>query len=117
MLVGFLVGISIAVAQFGEIGSVAIVAAIFAAGQVLEGNVLTPKLVGERVGLHAVWIIFALMAGGALLGFVGILLAVPLMAVIGVLARFSLEQYLRSPLYGAALTPEPIPSGENEDDS
>jgi predicted PurR-regulated permease PerM len=117
MLVGFLVGISIAIAQFGEFGPVAIVAVIFAVGQVLEGNVLTPKLVGERVGLHAVWIIFALMAGGALLGFVGILLAVPLMAVIGVLARFSLEQYLRSPLYGAELSPKAIPTNENEDGS
>ncbi|MBL4721882.1 MAG: AI-2E family transporter [Alphaproteobacteria bacterium] len=107
MLVGFVAGVSIAIAQFGEVGPVVIVAVIFAVGQVLEGNILTPKLVGERVGLHAVWIIFALLAGGSLLGFVGILLAVPLMAVIGVLARFSLEQYLRSPLYGAPATVEP----------
>lgn len=102
MLVGLVAGLSIAVAQFGEIAPVAIIAAIFAAGQLLEGNVLTPKLVGGRVGLHAVWIIFALLAGGSLFGFVGVLLAVPLMAIIGVLTRFSLDQYLRSPLYGAA---------------
>ena len=72
---------------------------MFGVGQVLEGNILTPKLVGERVGLHAVWIIFGLMAGGALFGFLGVLLAVPVMAVIGVLVRFLLGQYLNSPLY------------------
>jgi predicted PurR-regulated permease PerM len=104
MLAGFITGVSIAVAQFGEFGPVAMVAAIFVAGQLLEGNFLTPKLVGDRVGLHAVWIIFALLAGGALFGFVGVLLAVPLMAIIGVLVRFSLDQYLQSPLYGAPPT-------------
>jgi len=108
MLTGFITGVSIAVAQFGEFGSVAMVAAIFAAGQLLEGNFLTPKLVGDRVGLHAVWIIFALLAGGTLFGFVGVLLAVPLMAIIGVLVRFSLNQYIQSPLYGA------LPSEAND---
>ena len=68
-------------------------------GQVVEGNFLTPKLVGDRVGLHPVWIIFALLAGGALFGFVGLLLAVPVAAVIGVLVRFALERYLASPYY------------------
>ena len=101
MLIGFITGVSIAVAQFSEFGAVAMVAAIFAAGQLLEGNFLTPKLVGDRVGLHAVWIMFALLAGGTLFGFVGVVLAVPLMAIIGVLARFSLNQYIQSPLYGA----------------
>ncbi|MBT7485540.1 MAG: AI-2E family transporter, partial [Rhodospirillales bacterium] len=60
---------------------------------------LTPKLVGERVGLHPVWLIFALMAGGALFGFTGVLLAIPVAAVIGVLVRFSLSRYLESALY------------------
>lgn len=99
MLAGIVAGTAIAIAQFGELGPVLVVVAIFMVGQVLEGNVLTPKLVGDKVGLHAVWIIFALMAGGALFGFVGILIAVPLMAIIGVLARFSLDQYLQSSLY------------------
>ena len=99
MIVGFVTGVAIAVSQFGELVPVLLVALVFGIGQVLEGNFLTPRLVGERVGLHAVWIIFALLAGGALFGFLGILLAVPVMAVIGVLARFLLGQYLASPLY------------------
>ena len=107
MLMGFIVGMALAIAQFDAWTSVALVAAVFAVGQVIEGNVLTPKLVGERVGLHAVWIIFALLSGGALFGFVGILLAVPVAAVIGVLARFGVDQYLRSPLYLAGAPPPP----------
>lgn len=99
MLVGFAVGIGIAIFQFGELVPIGLVALVFGAGQILEGNFLTPKLVGDQVGLHAVWIIFALLAGGALFGFVGVLLSVPLMAVIGVVARFFLTQYLDSQLY------------------
>jgi predicted PurR-regulated permease PerM len=99
MLVGFVTGVGIAIAQFGELVPVLLVALVFGIGQVLEGNFLTPRLVGDRVGLHAVWIIFALLAGGALFGFLGLLLAVPAMAVIGVLARFLLDRYLASPLY------------------
>lgn len=60
---------------------------------------LTPKLVGDRVGLHPVWIIFALMVGGTLFGFLGLLLAVPAAAAIGVLVRFAIERYLASPFY------------------
>jgi len=72
---------------------------IFLLGQFLEGNVLSPKLVGESVGLHPVWLIFALLAFGYLFGFVGLLVAVPLAATIGVLARFALRRYLESALY------------------
>ena len=99
MMVGLAVGFGVALAQFSELGSVALVAAVFAVGQVAEGNFLTPKLVGDRVGLHPVWVIFALLAGGTLFGFTGILLAVPAAAVIGVLARFALESYRDSRLY------------------
>ncbi len=109
MLLGFVVGMAVAIAQFDSWTLILLVAAVFAVGQVMEGNFLTPKLVGERVGLHAVWIIFALLAGGALFGFVGILLAVPVAAVIGVLARFAVDQYLQSPLYLAGAPPEPPP--------
>jgi predicted PurR-regulated permease PerM len=73
-----------------------IVLGVFVLGQVLEGYVLTPRLVGNRVGLHPVWVIFALLAGGTLFGFVGLLLAVPAAAVIGVLMRFATQQYLAS---------------------
>lgn len=97
--VGFVVAVGVAIAQFGAPGPIALTAAVFIAGQILEGNFLTPKLVGERIRLHAVWVIFALLAGGLLFGFVGVLLAVPVAAVIGVLARFFIGEYLESALY------------------
>lgn len=92
--VGLLVGVAIAIAQFPDWLPVFLVAGIFIAGQVAESYVLTPKLVGDRVGLHPVWIIFALLAGGALFDFTGVLLAVPAAAVIGVLVRFGQVRYL-----------------------
>ncbi|WP_374383013.1 AI-2E family transporter [Dongia sp.] len=98
-LSGFVTAMAIALASFDGWHSPAIVAGIFFVGQVLEGNFLTPKLVGDRVGLHPVWIIFALLSGGALFGFVGLLLAVPVAASIGVLVRFGIGRYLVSPLY------------------
>lgn len=96
---GFVASVGFALVQFGEPGPVALTAAVFVVGQVLEGNVLTPKLVGERIRLHAVWVIFALLAAGLVFGFIGVLLAVPVAAVIGVLARFFIGEYLKSPLY------------------
>ncbi len=96
---GLLVGLGIAAVQFAEWPMVAVVAAVFVVGQLAESYVLTPRLVGGRIGLHPVWIIFALLAGGALFGFTGVLLAVPAAAVIGVLIRFALKHYLASPLY------------------
>ncbi|MEK9725338.1 MAG: AI-2E family transporter [Rhodospirillaceae bacterium] len=96
---GLAVGLGIALFQFSEWTSIVIVAAIFLTGQTLESYVLTPRLVGDRVGLHPVWIIFALLAGGALFGFTGVLLAVPVAAVIGVLTRFAIGRYLNSALY------------------
>ncbi|MBF0167765.1 MAG: AI-2E family transporter [Alphaproteobacteria bacterium] len=104
---GMLVGVGLALAQFSDWMPVALVAAIFIVGQIAEGYVLTPNLVGDRIMLHPVWIPFALLAGGALFGFLGVLLAVPVAAVIGVLIRFSLERYLASPLYKGTHSPEP----------
>lgn len=98
-MVGLLLSVGLALAQFDSWVSVAIVAAVFFVGQALEGNFLTPKLVGDRVGLHPVWVMFALLAGGALFGFVGVLLAVPVAAVVGVGVRFALQQYRRSAYY------------------
>ena len=95
-ITGLVVSIGIALAQFSDWGPVFIVLGVFVLGQVLEGYVLTPRLVGNRVGLHPVWVIFALLAGGTLFGFVGLLLAVPAAAVIGVLMRFATQQYLAS---------------------
>ena len=73
---------------------------MFLAGQFIEGNFITPRLIGNRVGLHPVWMIFALLAGGALFGLTGVLLAVPVAAIAGVLIRFALECYLTSDAYG-----------------
>ena len=99
-LVGLILSIGLALVQFWPdplmIGAVA---AVFFVGQALEGNVLTPWLVGSRVKLHPVWVIFALFAFGTLFGFVGVLLALPLAAMIGVLTRFGLGEYLKSNLY------------------
>jgi predicted PurR-regulated permease PerM len=97
--IGFVVGVGCAIVQFGEVVPVAMTASVFVAGQVLEGNFLTPKLVGDRIQLHPVWVIFALLAGGLLFGFVGVLLAVPAAAVVGVLARFFIGEYLQSRIY------------------
>ena len=99
MLVGLCASVGMAFAQFDSWQPVAIVAAIFAVGQIVEGNFVTPKLVGDRVGLHPVWMIFALLAGGALFGFLGVLLAVPAAATIGVLVRFLVSRYTGSRLY------------------
>ena len=98
-LLGGLMSIGLALVQFDDWTRVAIIAGIFLVGQAIEGNFLTPKLVGDRVGLHPVWVIFALLAGGALFGFVGILIALPVAATIGVLVRFALEQYLASDFF------------------
>ena len=95
---GGVASIGLALAQFRWPG-VAMVAGVFALGQVLEGYVIYPRFLGDRVELHAVWVIFALFAGGAAFGFLGVLLAVPVAAAIGVLARFWLRRYLASPLY------------------
>ncbi len=100
MLTGLAVGMGLAFAQFDTWIPIALVAGVFVVGQVVEGNVVTPKLVGDRVGLHPVWMIFALLAGGALFGFVGVLLSVPAAATVGVLSRFGLKRYLASSLYG-----------------
>ncbi|MBO9449331.1 AI-2E family transporter [Tropicibacter sp. R16_0] len=99
-LIGGALAIGLAMFQFwGDWVSIGIVAAIFAFGQVIEGNVLTPKLVGSSVGLHPVWLLLALSVFGALFGFVGMLVAVPVAAALGVIARFATAQYLDSRLY------------------
>ena len=99
MLIGLAVAVAIAVIQFGEWQPVVLVLAVFAVGQILESMFLTPKFVGDKVRLHAVWVIFALMVGGALFGFTGILLGIPVAATIGVVVRFATDQYLESALY------------------
>lgn len=111
-LVGGALAIGLGLFQFwGEWWTLAGVAAIFFAGQFLEGNILTPKLVGSSVGLHPVWLLFALSAFGALFGFVGMLVAVPVAAALGVVARFAVSQYQQGRLYTGI-----IGKGEATDD-
>lgn len=99
-ITGFLLSIGVALVQFWpDYFSIILIAVIFAVGQFLEGNVLQPRLVGRSVGLHPVWLMFALFAFGSLFGFVGLLVAVPLAAAVGVLVRFGLKQYLESRFY------------------
>jgi predicted PurR-regulated permease PerM len=100
-LSGVGVALVIAIVQWGDLYHIALVLGVFGLGQVIESYYLTPKLVGEKVGLHPVWVIFALFVGGLFLGFTGVILAVPVAATIGVLIRFFLGKYLSSPLYSA----------------
>jgi len=104
-LVGAALSIGTALAQFPpDWLGVAKVAAVFLGGYLLEGNVLSPKLVGDRVGLHPVWIMFALLAGGSLFGFVGVLIAVPVAAVVGVVVRHLMSRYRASSFYRGSVT-------------
>ncbi len=109
-LVGGLMAIGVGLVQFWpDFTSILIIIGIFAAGQFLEGNFLSPKLVGSSIGLHPVWLMFALFAFGYVFGFVGLLLAVPMAAAAGVLVRFALNQYLASKLYHGVPSEMPTP--------
>lgn len=99
MIIGLLTAFAVALMQFSDPLSFVLVAAVFGVGQSIDAAFLTPNLVGGRVGLHPVWIIFALMTGGALFGFTGVLLAVPVASIIGVLVRFAIGRYLSCALY------------------
>ncbi len=98
--IGLLTSVIVAYIQTGGDWSfVAVIAGIFIVGQVIEGNILSPKLLGDNVGLHPLWVLFALLAGGSLFGILGMLIAVPVAAIIGVLVSFFLVQYKKSPFY------------------
>lgn len=107
---GLVASVTVAWFQFGTAEMVGIALGIFVVGQMLEGNVLTPRMIGGSVQLHPLWIIFALMAGGAMLGFTGMLIALPAAAMIGVLVRFFVARYKDSAMYldteGAAPAPQ-----------
>lgn len=109
-IIGGSLSIGLALYQFwGDWLQIGIVVGIFAFGQFMEGNVITPKLVGNSIGLHPLWLIFALSAFGTLFGFAGMLVAVPVAAVIGVLMRFALDRYLQGELFLG------VHAGEEED--
>jgi predicted PurR-regulated permease PerM len=106
-LTGLLLASVVAIAQFWpEWKWILLIIVIFLSGQFIEGYILQPKLVGESVGLHPVWLMFALVAFGYLFGFVGLLLAVPIAAAMGVLIRFGLGQYMASTLYTGGAPPK-----------
>ena len=99
-IMGGALAIGLGIFEFwGEWNKLAIIACIFFLGQIVEGNFLTPKLVGGSVGLHPVWLLLALSTFGAFFGFVGMLIAVPVAASIGVLVRFGADQYIAGSLY------------------
>jgi predicted PurR-regulated permease PerM len=108
-LTGLVLAVGVAFVQFWPDWTMIVaVAVVFFVGQFIEGNILSPKLVGKSVGLHPVWLMFALFAFGALFGFVGLLIAVPAAAAVAVLVRFAIGRYLESPLYRGH-DPEPPP--------
>jgi len=91
--IGFVAAVGITLAQFSGFDHLVIVLAIYGVGQLVESFYLTPKLIGGRIGLHPVWVIFALLAGGFIMGFTGLLLAVPVSAILAVLLRFAMNNY------------------------
>jgi predicted PurR-regulated permease PerM len=106
-LLGLGAALIAAMVQHGDLLHVALVCGVFGLGQILEGFVLTPWLVGDRIGMHPVAVIFAIMAGGQLFGFLGVLLALPVAAVVMVVLRWLHARYTESALYsddGRALT-------------
>lgn len=96
---GVVLGVLAALMQYGDWKHIVGVLAVFGIGQVIESYLLTPKLVGDRIGLHPVAVVFAVLAGGQLFGFLGLLLALPMAAVVNVLLRYAHERYTQSQLY------------------
>ena len=106
-IVGFGMGVLAALVQHQDSLHVILVLIVFGVGQLLEGYVLVPKLVGDKIGMHPVAVMFAILAGGELFGFVGVLLALPIAAVVMVLLRYAYERYTQSEMYQD--TPEVSP--------
>ncbi len=104
-IIGLVASLIAALVQYGDWLHVVLVLVVFGIGQMLEGYVLVPRLVGGKIGLHPVAVIFAVLAGGHLFGFLGVLLALPAAAVIMVLLRYGYERYRQSDLYGAETGP------------
>jgi predicted PurR-regulated permease PerM len=107
-IIGFVAAIVAVLVQYGDWMHLLLVCGVFVLGQLLEGYVLVPKLVGDKIGLHPVAVIFAVLAGGYLFGFLGVLLALPAASVIMVLLRYLLERYRMSELYNEAGPDDPV---------
>lgn len=97
----FILCILVAILQFGSLNPIGLVVVAFVIGQILESNFLTPYLIGRSIGLSPLWIIFAILAGGVLFGFVGVLIALPLTAILAVVIKFGFEKYTNSKFYKA----------------
>lgn len=107
-IAGLLAGVLIAWAQTGDWQFMGIIALVFLSGQALEGYILTPKLVGESVGMHPLWVFFAVLAGGSLAGIVGMLIAIPLAACLGVLLEFLIQNYKDGSYYNKKKDKAPV---------
>ena len=106
-LIGGLMAIGVGLVQFWPNETqVLLVVAVFIIGQVVEGNFLSPKLVGGSIGLHPVWMMFSLLAFSYVFGFLGLLLAVPMAAATGVFVRYGLQRYLNSKFFTGVVAPE-----------
>lgn len=99
MLIGYMTSLGISFAEFTDWASIGFVTLVFVTVSLIEGNILIPRFIGQKVGLHPVWIIFALLAAGTWFGFMGILLALPITAALGVMARILLNWYQETPFY------------------
>lgn len=105
-LFGATLAVVVGIGQYGaDYVQLSLIIGVFGLVQLIEGSILTPNLIGDRVGLHPAWVLFAIFAGGELLGFVGVLLAVPMAAVLAVVARWALQHYLDSSLFNASASP------------
>jgi predicted PurR-regulated permease PerM len=114
-IVGVGMGVIAALVQYQDSFHVILVLVVFGIGQLLEGYVLVPKLVGDKIGLHPVAVMFAILAGGELFGFIGVLLALPIAAIVMVLLRYAYERYSQSEMYQEPATTSPIVLGRGDE--
>lgn len=110
-ITGVIMGVTAALVQYQDWHHVLLVLGVFVVGQTLEGYVLVPRLVGEKIGLHPVAVIFAVLAGGELFGFLGVLLALPVASVVMVVLRYLYQRYTQSELYTASAEPTIVVAG------
>lgn len=111
MLIGYMTSLGISFAEFTSWSAIGCVTLIFIVISLIEGNILIPRFIGKKVGLHPVWIIFALLAAGTWFGFAGILVAVPVAAALGVITRLLIEWYIETPFYQQQLLKRAAPKG------
>ncbi|MBM3468888.1 MAG: AI-2E family transporter [Alphaproteobacteria bacterium] len=97
MLIGYMTSLGISFTEFTGWSSIGLITLVFVIISLIEGNILIPRFIGQKIGLHPVWIIFSLLAAGTWFGFMGILFALPVIAALGVITRIVLDWYVKSP--------------------